>query len=395
MIFNSIPFSSTKNLRSILLNPQQVQHNYIIFVFLIFSKETGMENIIKTHKQHIEKLNKQAEQALKDSEKRYKDLVEKTGIAILIDDEEGNFKYVNKRYAEIFGFSIEEMKKQSIQSRVYPDDVKIVAKYHSERVNGKNVPSKYEYRGVRKDGSIVYLEVYAEALKRGGKIVGTRSYLWDITERKQAEKNIQQSMAALRKLLGGVISVIASVVEVRDSYTSGHQRRVADLAREIATEMGISQDKINGIRSAGVIHDLGKICIPAEILSKASKLNGPEFELIKTHPQVAYDILKDIEFPWPIARIIYQHHERMDGSGYPQGIFGEDISLEARVLAVADVVEAMASHRPYRPALGMEVALKEIEKNKDILYDPKVVAACIKVFKEKGFKFKTKGPLGS
>ena len=395
MIFNSIPFSSTKNLRSILLNPQQVQHNYIIFVFLIFSKETGMENIIKTHKQHIEKLNKQAEQALKDSEKRYKDLVEKTGIAILIDDEEGNFKYVNKRYAEIFGFSIEEMKKQSIQSRVYPDDVKIVAKYHSERVNGKNVPSKYEYRGVRKDGSIVYLEVYAEALKRGGKIVGTRSYLWDITERKQAEKNIQQSMAALRKLLGGVISVIASVVEVRDSYTSGHQRRVADLAREIATEMGISQNKINGIRSAGVIHDLGKICIPAEILSKASKLNGPEFELIKTHPQVAYDILKDIEFPWPIARIIYQHHERMDGSGYPQGIFGEDISLEARVLAVADVVEAMASHRPYRPALGMEVALKEIEKNKDILYDPKVVAACIKVFKEKGFKFKTKGPLGS
>jgi len=287
------------------------------------------------------------------------------------------------------------MKKQSIQSRVYPDDVKIVAKYHSERVNGKNVPSKYEYRGVRKDGSIVYLEVYAEALKRGGKIVGTRSYLWDITERKQAEKNIQQSMAALRKLLRGVISVIAAVVEVRDSYTSGHQRRVADLAREIATEMGISQDKINGIRSAGVIHDLGKICIPAEILSKASKLNGPEFELIKTHPQVAYDILKDIEFPWPIARIIYQHHERMDGSGYPQGIFGEDISLEARVLAVADVVEAMASHRPYRPALGMEVALKEIEKNKDILYDPKVVAACIKVFKEKGFKFKTKGPLGS
>jgi len=357
-----------------------------------------MENIIKTQKQDIKKateLRKQAEQALKNSRKRYKDLVEKTSIAILIDDEEGNFKYVNKRYAEIFGFSIEEMKKQSIQSRVYPDDVKIVAKYHSERVNGKNVPSKYEYRGVRKDGSIVYLEVYAEALKRGGKIVGTRSYLWDITERKQAEKNIQQSMAALRKLLRGVISVIAAVVEVRDSYTSGHQRRVADLAREIATEMGISQNKINGIRSAGVIHDLGKICIPAEILSKASKLNGPEFELIKTHPQVAYDILKDIEFPWPIARIIYQHHERMDGSGYPQGIFGEDISLEARVLAVADVVEAMASHRPYRPALGMEVALKEIEKNKDILYDPKVVAACIKVFKEKGFKFKTKGPLGS
>ncbi len=354
-----------------------------------------MENTIKTQKQHIEKLHKQAEQALKNSRKHYKDLIEKTGIAILIDDEEGNFKYVNKRYAEIFGFSVEEMKKQSIQSRVYPDDVEIVAKYHSERVNGKNVPSKYEYRGVRKDGSIAYLEVYAEALKRDGKIVGTRSYLWDITERKQAEKNIQQSMAALRKLLGGVISVIASVVEVRDSYTSGHQRRVADLARTIAIEIGISQDKIDGIRSAGVIHDLGKICIPAEILSKPSKLNGPEFELIKAHPQVAYDILKDIEFPWPIARIIYQHHERMNGSGYPQGISGEDICLEARVLAVADVVEAMASHRPYRPALGIGVALKEIEKNKGSLYDPKVVDACGKVFREKGFKFKNQGPLGS
>jgi len=357
-----------------------------------------MENIIKTQKQDIKKateLRKQAEQALKNSRKRYKDLVEKTSIAILIDDEEGNFKYVNKRYAEIFGFSVEEMKKQSIQSRVYPDDVEIVTKYHNGRVNGKNVPSKYEYRGVRKDGSITYLEVYAEALKRGEEIVGTRSYLWDITERKQAEKNIQQSMAALRKLLRGVISVIAAVVEVRDSYTSGHQRRVADLARTIATEMGISQDKIESIRSAGVIHDLGKISIPAEILSKPSKLNESEFELIKAHPQVAYDILKDIEFPWPIARIIYQHHERMDGSGYPQGISGEDICLEARVLAVADVVEAMASHRPYRPALGIEVALKEIKKNKGSLYDPIVVDACIKVFKEKGFKFKTKGPLGS
>lgn len=348
-----------------------------------------MDNLIKTQKQHIEKLHKQAEQDLKNSRKRYKDLIEKTGIAILIDDKEGNFKYVNKRYAEIFGFSVAEMKKHSIQSRVYPDDVEIVAKYHNGRVNGKNVPSKYEYRGVRKDGSITYLEVYAEALKRGGEIVGTRSYLWDITERKQAERNIQQSMAALRKLLGGVISVIASVVEVRDSYTSGHQHRVADLARTIATEMGMSQDKIEGIRSAGAIHDLGKISIPAEILSKPGKLNGPEFELIKTHPQVAYDILKDIEFPWPIARITYQHHERMDGSGYPQGISGEDICLEARVLAVADVVEAMASHRPYRPALGIEAALKEIEKNKDILYEPKVVDACIRVFKEKGFKFKT------
>lgn len=331
---------------------------------------------------------KLAEKTLKESEELYKDLVEKAGVAILIDDQEGNFKYCNKRYAEIFGFSVEEMKEQSIRSIVHPDDIERVMRYHKGRLEGKKVPSRYELKGIRKDGSAIYLEVYAVVLKEGGKGLGTRSYLWDITERKHAEKNIRQSIAALRKLLGGVINVIVSLVEVKDSYTSGHQSRVADLARTIATEMGLSKDQIEGIRSAGVMHDLGKICVPAEILSKPSKLNESEFELIKAHSQVAYDILKDIEFPWPIARIIYQHHERMDGSGYPQGISGEDICLEARILAVADVVEAMASHRPYRPALGIDKALDEILTNRGRLYDPEVVDTCVKLFKENKFKFR-------
>ena len=178
------------------------------------------------------------------------------------------------------------------------------------------------------------------------------------------------------------------IVETRDPYTAGHQRRVADLARAIAEEMGFSRSKIAGIRMVGIVHDIGKVAIPAEILSKPGRLNGTEFELIKNHSQVGYDILKPIKFPWPVAQIVLQHHERMDGSGYPRGISGEEILMEARILGVADVVEAMASHRPYRSALGIDKALAEISINRGKLYDIKVVDACLKVFKENGFKFK-------
>jgi HD-GYP domain-containing protein (c-di-GMP phosphodiesterase class II) len=174
-------------------------------------------------------------------------------------------------------------------------------------------------------------------------------------------------------------------VEARDPYTSGHQRRVADLARAIAQEMGLTEDQVDGIRMSGAIHDIGKISVPSEILSKPSKLSDLEFSLIKTHPIVGYNILKDIDFPWPIAEITLQHHERINGSGYPKGISGNEILLEAKILAVADVVEAIASHRPYRPAHTIDVALNEIVQNKGILYDPEVVAACLRVFKEKSY----------
>ena len=176
-------------------------------------------------------------------------------------------------------------------------------------------------------------------------------------------------------------------VESRDLYTSGHQKRVSDLACAIATEMALSIDQIEAIYMAGILHDIGKITVPAEILSKPGRLSEHEFGLIKSHPQVAYDILKGIKFPWPLAQIVLQHHERMDGSGYPLGLAGENILLEARILAVADTVEAMASHRPYRAALGIEAALEIIGRNKKVLYDHRVVDACIRVFDEKGFKF--------
>jgi putative nucleotidyltransferase with HDIG domain len=212
----------------------------------------------------------------------------------------------------------------------------------------------------------------------------------DITERKRAENELKQTSNKLRQALGSIVKVIALTVEQRDPCTAGHQNRVANLARAIAIEMALSEDHIEGVYTAGIIHDIGKISVPAEILSKPSKLSEIEFSLIKEHAKIGYEILKEIEFPWPIAQIVYQHHERINGSGYPQGLSGEDIFLEARILGVADAVEAMASHRPYRPAHGLEKALEEISKNRGILYDPGVVDACLKIFAKKKFKLNDK-----
>ncbi|MFO7569273.1 MAG: response regulator, partial [Smithellaceae bacterium] len=196
------------------------------------------------------------------------------------------------------------------------------------------------------------------------------------------ERKVEQKTTEIRNILNASIDAMTLMVEIRDPYTAGHQRRVADLARAIATEMNLSRDQIDGIRLAGMIHDIGKISIPSEILTKPTRLTQLEFELIKTHSESGYNILKDIEFPWPIARIVLEHHERMDGSGYPQGITGDDILLESKIIAVADVVEAISSHRPYRPAFGMNPALEEIIQGQGVIYDHAVVDACLKLFRE-------------
>lgn len=207
------------------------------------------------------------------------------------------------------------------------------------------------------------------------------------TARNRAEVEVKKNLNKLRQTLGAIIQVLEKTVEVRDPYTAGHQRRVADLARSISTEMGFSQDRIDGIRIAGIIHDIGKIYVPAEILSKPRRLTTFEFNLVKTHSQVGYDILKTIDFPWPVAKIVLQHHERLNGSGYPNKLMHDNILIEARILGVSDVVEAMASHRPYRPALGLDAALKEVSDHKGSLYDPEVVEICMRLFKDKLFNF--------
>jgi putative two-component system response regulator len=208
-------------------------------------------------------------------------------------------------------------------------------------------------------------------------------------ERDRANEELGRSLMRLRRAIDGAVQAIALTVEARDPYTAGHQSRVAELACAIATHIDLTKDHIEGIRIAARIHDLGKICVPAEILTKPTRLTEIEFSLIKTHAQVGYDILKSIDFPWPIAEIVRQHHERMDGSGYPQGLPGKDILMEARILAVADVVEAMASHRPYRPCCGVDKALEEITKQRGILYDKGMVDACLKLFHEKRFQFES------
>jgi len=207
-------------------------------------------------------------------------------------------------------------------------------------------------------------------------------------ELKKADLKLQDSMEKLRKAMGGIIHVMAMTVETKDPYTAGHQRRVSDLARTIGEEMNLSRHMIDAIRMAGSIHDLGKISVPTEILSKPGKINEFEFGIIKSHPKIGYDLVKGIEFPWPIAKIIYQHHERIDGSGYPEGARDGEILLEAKIIGVADVVEAMASHRPYRPSLGIEMALDEIVRNRNILYDAEVVDTCERLFNKKGYQLK-------
>ena len=271
---------------------------------------------------------------------------------------------------------------------IHPDDRELVTQT-MER-SGSNPTSEFlpdaEHRIIRRDGETRHILVRTRALKDAmGRTVRCYGANQDITERKRAEEKLTSTLKNLRKAMGGTIQAMVQVVEMRDPYTAGHQRRVADLARSIATEMGLPSRLTEGIRMAAAIHDIGKISVPAEILSKPGRLSPNEFELVKDHPLAGYDALKDVEFPWPIAEIIYQHHERLDGSGYPRGLKGNDVLLEARIIGVADVVEAMASYRPFRPALGVKAALDEIERHKGTLYDPEVVDACVRLFKSEAY----------
>jgi len=254
---------------------------------------------------------------------------------------------------------------------------------------GKDLEREIEQRRrMEKELRVMQDELEQRVSRRTYELAGTEEKLRSkVYEVRRAEDQLQNMLDKLRKALEGTVRAMSLTIEMRDLYTAGHQRRVMDLAVAIAMEMCLPEEKIEGIRVAGVIHDIGKIAMPAEILAKPTKLTRTEFQLIKDHPKVGYDILKSIEFPWPVAHIVLQHHERMDGSGYPEGLSGDAILIEARILAVADVVEATSSHRPYRPAQGLQKALDEIQKNRGVLYDRNVVDACLKLFKQRRYKF--------
>ena len=234
---------------------------------------------------------------------------------------------------------------------------------------------------------VLHSDLEALVEKRTAELVQSNKLLKiEIDNRKRMQLEIQHNFENLKKVMDSTVQAITMTIEKRDPYTSGHQQRVADLSRTIAREIGFSENEIEGIYIAAAIHDIGKISIPAEILSKPVQLSDIEISLIQAHSETGYDILKGIKFPWPIAEIVLQHHERLDGSGYPRGLAGDDVLMAARIIGVADVVETMASHRPYRPSMGIDKALEEITQNKGVLYEPLVVDACLKIFNEKEFQ---------
>jgi putative nucleotidyltransferase with HDIG domain len=255
-------------------------------------------------------------------------------------------------------------------------------------VKDTRAPATVE-RSFREEGSQErHIEIHAyPVFGKNEEVEQVIEYAQDITERKNAEEALKKSVIELRQTLQETVNALAVTSEKRDPYTAGHQQRVSKLACAIARELGLSEDQIEGIRVASLLHDLGKIYIPAEILSKPAKLTSMEFGIMQTHPQVGYDILKRVPFPWPVADIVLQHHERLDGNGYPSGFADSEILYEAKVIAVADVVEAMSSHRPYRAAVGLNLALDEISRRRGAAYDIDCVDACLTLFRDKNFRF--------
>jgi len=327
------------------------------------------------------------EDELRNSAQKYRTILEDMNDMYYELDIKGNMTFFNKALLSLTARSPEELQGMNFRDYMSSEGSEDALKIFGE-IYKTGKPRLFVNEIVTKTGEVKYFESQAGLLLDENKQpIGFRGIARDITDRKKAQDERDQVLARLRKTLGTMIQAMSAAVEARDPYTSGHQRRVAALARSIAAEMNLSRDQIEGIRMAASIHDMGKISIPAEILSMPRKLSKLEFDLVKTHSQAGHDIIKDIDFPWPIANIILQHHERINGSGYPHGLRGDNILLEARILAVADVVEAMASYRPYRPALGLDTALEEITRNKNILYDGEVVEACLKIFREKKYEF--------
>lgn len=328
----------------------------------------------------------QVEESLKLQRAYFRQLFNNSLEPTVILDNHDKIIDANKSFEKLFHFSNAELKNNRIHELIVPENLL----EESESISSSAVSDGFaevDSVRMRKNGTFVNVTISAYPVIYNNRPIAVYHIYRDTAKYKTTEDDLERTLNKLRKAMRGIINAMVSTVEVRDPYTAGHQQRVADLARAIAQELGLPGEEIDAIRMAGTLHDLGKVNIPAEILSKPGKLSDIEFSLIKMHPRVAFDILKEIDFPWPIADMVYQHHERLDGSGYPQGLRGKEILLSGKILTVADVVESIASHRPYRPALGINVALNEIATNKGIYYEPSVVDACTRLFQEKSFTF--------
>jgi PAS domain S-box-containing protein len=374
------------------------RRNFVVGTLNLYSAEVGafdermralLEEMAKDVSFALENLDRealrrQAEENLRENEKLLRSVVEQNIVAIFMIDG-SRFVFANPHACEILGYAPSELDGREVLQIIAAADRADIAEMMRSVLSGEVESVERNFSGLRKNGSLVDIGAHATLALLDNKpvILGVAQ---DIGERKKAQEEIQRYMGRLEKAMMATVEAVSAMVEMRDPYTSGHERRVGELAAAIGAEMGLAEETITGLRMTGYVHDIGKISVPAEILSKPGRLTEIEFEIIKNHARSGYDILKGVEFPWPLPEVILQHHERLDGSGYPQHLKGDEIIQEARIMAVADVVESMASHRPYRPALGIEKALEEIERNSGRFYDPPVAEACLRLFREKGYE---------
>ena len=351
------------------------------------------------------------EARVRDSERRYATTIRCIADCVIVTDTDMKITLMNPAAQSVTGWKQEEAVGKKLDEVCKLVEEKALVAVESPMVKAIQERVVMNLTApvllITKNGDKVPVEdSAAPMINEKGELTGAVMVFRDITWRKEAEEaikmafnsleaRVQEQTAELRtsfdmlgRAMEGTIQALATMVEARDRYTAGHQVRVADLACIIARQMGVTESRIPIIRIAALIHDVGKVCVPTEILNKPAPLSPIEFEIVKQHPKAAYDVLSKIEFPWAIADIVLQHHERLDGSGYPSGLRGDQIHLEAQIIGVADVVEAMSSHRPYRAAVGTEKGLEEISKGKGTRFNPAIVDACVHVFHQGEFRFK-------
>ena len=338
---------------------------------------------------------KKAEAALLEREEQYRLLANNMTDSVWLMDMNLKVTYISPSTEKLRGFSAQELMEMPPEKQVTPESLKLALEAFSRELPGIEADPGYspkitlELEYCNKDGTTLWMESNFSIVRdQSGKAISILGEARDITDRRLAEEKLVKSYESVKKTLDDAINTMVKIVELRDPYTAGHQQKVADLATAIASEMKFDDTRIELLRTAAIIHDIGKMYVPSDILSKPGKLSDIELGLIKTHSQSGYDIVKSMDFPCSVANTVLQHHERLDGSGYPNGLKGKDTLLEAKILIVADVVEAMASHRPYRPAMGIDKALQELSNGRGKLYDPDVVDTCLELFKSGKFAFK-------
>ncbi len=323
---------------------------------------------------------KWAQEALEKSERRFRGLIERSLVGVYIL-QRGVFLYCNRRLEQMFGYGAGELLGVHIADVIVAEDLPELLVQVENRDSSR---PPLQARGRRRDGGLIDLELAAN-FSEVDVDAATVGMVQDITERRRAREQIERHVAELEEAFMSTVMMATTLGEMRDPYTAGHERRVAAMAVAIGAELGFDKDRLKGLRVGALLHDIGKINIPAEILAKPGKLSEIEWKIIRQHCQSGCDVLSNIACAWPLAQMAFQHHERLDGSGYPQGLHGEEILFEARVIAVADVVEAMSSHRPYRPGRGIAAALEEIASGRGTLYDSAAVDACLKLFSEENY----------